>query len=159
MIICIIDVTVGFASGTPNIVTEGVNLTLQFCPTILNGSLERDVFVFATTIDVSAKCQWPLILHYNVCIAVFLFPAPSDYGYVSAELKFTNGQGVGNAVCFTVVINNDANVLEYTEQFQVLLTQNYAAIHIPLQQGTMLITILEDPNDGMNLTNNKNVYI
>lgn len=90
-------------------------------------------------------------LHYNVCIAVFLFPVPSDYGYASEELKFTNGQGVGNAVCFTVVINNDANVLEYTERFQVLLTQNYTAIHIPLQQRMILITILEDPNDGMNL--------
>lgn len=51
----LIDITVGFASDTPNTAIEGLNLTLMLCPKILNGSLEKDVFVFATTMDITAK--------------------------------------------------------------------------------------------------------
>lgn len=126
--------------------TEGVNLTLKVCPTILNGSLEKDIFVFITTMDITAKCKYQL--PYFQVVHPFVFPAPSDYGSESAELKFAYGQKVGDAVCFTIVINNDANVLEYTEQFKVSLMQHYTAIHFPLQQGSILVTILEDPNDG-----------
>ncbi|KAL5516904.1 hypothetical protein EMCRGX_G002348 [Ephydatia muelleri] len=133
-------ITVGFASDTPNTAIEGLNLTLMLCPKILNGSLEKDVFVFATTMDITAK-------------------APSDYGYVSVELKFTHGQRVGDTICFTIGINNDANVLEYAEQFEVSLTKNDKAIHFPSQQGSILVTILEDPNDGLTVGFRSSSYL
>ena len=69
---------------------------------------------------------------------------------MSVELKFTHGHRVGDTICFTIGINNDANVLEYAEQFEVSLTKNDKAIHFPSQQGSILVTILEDPDDGMN---------
>ena len=52
------DITIGFASGTPSIATEGVDLTLQLCPIILNGSLEKDVYVSVSTKDITAKGQY-----------------------------------------------------------------------------------------------------
>ena len=55
-IILKIDITIGFASGAPSIVTEGLNLTFKLCPEIMNGSLEKDVTVFATTMDITATC-------------------------------------------------------------------------------------------------------
>ena len=54
-------------------------------------------------------------------------------------------------MCFVVIINNDANVLEYTEQFEVALLQNDTAIHFPPQQRSINVTIVEDPHDGMSL--------
>eukprot|EP00731_Ephydatia_muelleri_P002099 Em0001g2099a len=122
------DITIGFASGAPSIVTEGLNLTLKLCPEILNGSLEKDVTVFATTMDITAT-------------------SPSDYGYEYVELKFSYGQRVGDKVCFFIGINNDVNVLEYTEQFEVSLTQCCKDIYFPPQQGSILVTILEEPAD------------
>eukprot|EP00731_Ephydatia_muelleri_P002076 Em0001g2076a len=126
------DITIGFASGTPSIATEGVDLTLQLCPIILNGSLEKDVYVSVSTKDITAK-------------------ATLDYGRVSTQLLFRYGQTVGNAVCFVVIINNDANVLEYTEQFEVALLQNDTAIHFPPQQRSINVTIVEDPHDGITI--------
>ncbi|KAL5516874.1 hypothetical protein EMCRGX_G002306 [Ephydatia muelleri] len=123
-------ITIGFASGAPSIVTEGLNLTLKLCPEILNGSLEKDVTVFATTMDITAT-------------------SPSDYGYEYVELKFSYGQRVGDKVCFFIGINNDVNVLEYTEQFEVSLTQCCKDIYFPPQQGSILVTILEEPADGI----------
>lgn len=54
MLIIKLDITVGFNAGTPSFVTEGLNHTLKLCPEILNGSLERDVTVFASTRDITA---------------------------------------------------------------------------------------------------------
>lgn len=70
---------------------------------------------------------------------------------MSTQLLFRYGQTVGNAVCFVVIINNDANVLEYTEQFEVALLQNDTAIRFPPQQRSINVTIVEDPYDGMSL--------
>lgn len=62
---------------------------------------------------------------------------------------FRYGQAVGDAVCFVVIINNDANFLEYTEQFEVELLQNDTAIRLPPQKRAINVTIVEDPDDGM----------
>ena len=46
---------IGFPTGASLTVTERVNMTVNVCPQILEGTLERDVSVFATTIDMSAR--------------------------------------------------------------------------------------------------------
>ena len=51
---CKTDITVGFPNNSPNIVTEGVNLTLQLCPQIFNGTLGKDVYISVSTRDMTA---------------------------------------------------------------------------------------------------------
>ena len=75
---------------------------------------------------------------------------------MSVELKFTHSQ---NTICFSIGINNDANVLEYTEKFEVSLTEDDRAIHFPSQQRSIIVTILEDPDDGMNIMRIMKCYI
>ena len=84
--------------------------------------------------------------HFNLRF----LPAPADYGTVYIELRFTSGHGTGDSVCFQVVINNDGNVLEFTEQFEVSLSQQNNDVHFPSLQGSIIVTIIEDPSDGRN---------
>ena len=49
------DVVIGFPMGASLTATERVNMTVNVCPQILEGTLERDVSVFATTMDMSAR--------------------------------------------------------------------------------------------------------
>ncbi len=46
---------IGFPLGAALNATEGVTTTVNVCPQLLEGTLERDVSVFATTSDMSAK--------------------------------------------------------------------------------------------------------
>ena len=49
-------VAIGFPTGgTLLSVTEGLTTTVSVCPQVLEGSLERQVSVFATTADISAS--------------------------------------------------------------------------------------------------------
>ena len=47
-------VTIGFPVGEVLTVTEGIDGNVMICPEILEGVLERDVSVFASTLDVTA---------------------------------------------------------------------------------------------------------
>ena len=44
--------------------TEGVTTTVNVCPQLLEGTLERQVSVFATTSDISAIGE-----HHNYCFS------------------------------------------------------------------------------------------
>ena len=55
-----LDVVIGFPTGVTVNVTEGVNMAAIVCPHILEGSLEREVSVFATTMDISARGMFVL---------------------------------------------------------------------------------------------------
>jgi hypothetical protein len=48
-------VVIGFPLGATLNATEGVTTTVNVCPQLLEGTLERDVSVFATTLDMSAR--------------------------------------------------------------------------------------------------------
>ena len=52
------DVVIGFLMGASSTVTERVNMTVNVCPQILEGTLERAVSVYATTMDMSARGQY-----------------------------------------------------------------------------------------------------
>ena len=45
---------IGFPLGASITVTERINASFNICPQILEGSLERDVSIFATSMDISA---------------------------------------------------------------------------------------------------------
>ena len=47
-------VIIGFPVGEALTVTEGIDGDIMMCPEILEGVLERDVSVFASTLDVTA---------------------------------------------------------------------------------------------------------
>ncbi len=46
---------IGFPLGAVLNATEGETTTVNVCPQLLEGTLEREVSVFATTLDISAK--------------------------------------------------------------------------------------------------------
>lgn len=46
---------IGFSAQATQNVTEGGSATVNACPQILEGTLERNVSVFATTVDISAR--------------------------------------------------------------------------------------------------------
>ncbi len=48
-------VVIGFPLGATLNATEGVTTTVNVCPQLLEGTLERDVSLFASTLDMSAK--------------------------------------------------------------------------------------------------------
>ena len=48
-------VAIGFPIGSTLSVTEGLTTTVSACPQVLEGTLERQVSVFATTADISAS--------------------------------------------------------------------------------------------------------
>jgi hypothetical protein len=48
-------VVIGFPLGATLNATEGVTTTVNVCPQLLEGTLERQVSVFATTSAMSAK--------------------------------------------------------------------------------------------------------
>ena len=48
-------VVIGFPLGAIVNATEGVTTTVNVCPQLMEGTLEREVSVFATTSDVSAR--------------------------------------------------------------------------------------------------------
>ena len=48
-------VVIGFPLGATLNATEGMNTTVNVCPRLLEGTLERQVSVFATTIYMSAR--------------------------------------------------------------------------------------------------------
>ena len=54
MLFALIDVVIGFPSGSSLTVTERINTSVGVCPQILQGTLERDVTVIASTMDISA---------------------------------------------------------------------------------------------------------
>ena len=64
------------------------------------------------------------------------------------QLKFTSGQKTGDAICFSTVIVSGPNILEYPEQFQVLLNQSDNSVHISQLQESLTVTIYENPSDG-----------
>ena len=47
-------VVIGFPMGASLSVTERINTTVNVCPRILQGTLERAVSVFAASMDLSA---------------------------------------------------------------------------------------------------------
>ena len=49
------DVVIGFPPESSLTVTEGINISISVCPQILQGSLERGVSVYATSMDISAR--------------------------------------------------------------------------------------------------------
>ena len=52
---------IGFSAEATQNVTEGRSAVVNICPQILEGTLERDVSVFATTVDVSARGESNLV--------------------------------------------------------------------------------------------------
>ena len=46
---------IGFSADIIQNVTEGSSAAVNVCPQILEGLLEREVSVFATTVDISAR--------------------------------------------------------------------------------------------------------
>ena len=48
-------VVIGFPIGAMLNATEGVTTTINVCPQLLEGTLEREVSIFATTSDMSAR--------------------------------------------------------------------------------------------------------
>ena len=68
-------VVIGFLMGASLTVTERVNMTVTVCPQILEGTLERDVSVFATTMDMSAigQCSTARLLRSPSCITLSSF--------------------------------------------------------------------------------------
>ena len=56
------DVVIGFPMRASLTVTERVNMTVNVCLQILEGTLERTVSMFATTIDMSARGQCSLAI-------------------------------------------------------------------------------------------------
>ena len=48
-------VVIGFPLGATLNATEGMDTTVNVCPRLLEGTLERQVSVFATTFDMSAR--------------------------------------------------------------------------------------------------------
>lgn len=51
-------VVIGFPSGAILNATEGITTTVNVCPQLLEGTLERHVSVFATTLDISARGEY-----------------------------------------------------------------------------------------------------
>ena len=51
---CLSDVVIGFPVGATVNVTERISINANICPQILEGTLERQVSVFATTMDGTA---------------------------------------------------------------------------------------------------------
>ena len=49
---------IGFPTGVSLNATEGMTTTVNVCPHVLEGTLERQVSVFATTSDLSARGEW-----------------------------------------------------------------------------------------------------
>ena len=78
----------------------------------------------------------------------------SDYNEISnASILFRYGDVLGAQRCATININNDA-ILEYSETFEVILSENSARLEIESGRETTEITILED-DDGKNLAIDK----
>ena len=49
------DVVIGFQPGLSLTVTESINVSASVCPQILQGILEREVSVFASSMDITAR--------------------------------------------------------------------------------------------------------
>ena len=63
LILCCTDVVIGFPLGASITVTERINASFNICPQILEGSLERDVSIIATSMDISAiGTELPIII-------------------------------------------------------------------------------------------------
>lgn len=52
------DVVIGFSAEATQNITEGGSALVNVCPQILEGTLEREVSVFATTVDISARGEF-----------------------------------------------------------------------------------------------------
>ena len=76
--------------------------------------------------------------------------ATIDYiSVVSEEIIFTSGQLTTDMQCITILILDDANVLEVTvETFKVMLTSLDSAVIFPLGQDSTTVIINEDTLDG-----------
>ena len=49
---------IGFPTGVSELnATEGITVPINVCPQVLEGTLERQVSVFARTTDLSAKSE------------------------------------------------------------------------------------------------------
>ena len=46
---------IGFSANITQNITEGGSAAVSVCPQVLEGTLEKEVSVFATTVDISAK--------------------------------------------------------------------------------------------------------
>ena len=82
---------IGFLVGAFLTATERVNMTVNVCPQILEGTLERDVSVFATTMDMSARgpyfCMYRLeIANIFIIIQVYF---PNVFSILYPHIKAT----------------------------------------------------------------------
>ena len=159
-------VAIGFPVGAVVNATEGVTTTVNVCPQLMEGTLEREVSVFATTSDISARGEYhnclrqsmQLIVLYAltfkqqfILLIIFLCAcniiASTDYiSIINGEIVF----GAGNVMqCIQVAIADDNDVLEEVlETFRVTLTATEPFITIRSQQESVSINIFEDPMDG-----------
>ena len=148
---------IGFPFGSSLTVTERINTSVSVCPQILQGTLERDVTVIATTMDISAiGTKFAKILSQS---GVNIHPthnhiplnaAVDDYMPVTGgEITFTSGQMVNNVQCISITILEDSNVLEDSESFQLTLSATEAFTIFPAGQNNIIINVNEDPLDGL----------
>ena len=155
-------VVIGFPLGATLNATEGMDTTVNVCPPLLAGTLERQVSVFVTTFDMSARGRYNNInawysrgisthadtSHISVTtLASYIITASTDYtSVINREITFSAGDSMQ---CIQVVIADDGNILEaIMETFRVTLAATEPFVTIWSQQESILINIIEDPLDG-----------